>query len=197
MQQKLQYREKSKSKQIKNKHSASSLLHYNSIFVPHFFPPNAGLTDARQVISYLSRPIHSNRISYVSGLPTHSLHSKRFQRARSELFFRKRENRARAKKKKKVVGGEERRRKRLRTNPSILKTPVRPRTGSLIGVSFSPLPLPPLSFFALAPIFARPKHRNLRGNPTETLATQASQHTATCPIFSLPALGYSLTLLQR
>ena len=35
------------------------------------------------------------------------------------------------------------------------------------------LPLPPLSFFALALIFARPKHRNLRGNPTETLATQA------------------------
>ena len=25
----------------------------------------------------------------------------------------------------------------------------------------------------IAPIFARPKHRNLRGNPTETLATQA------------------------
>ena len=31
----------------------------------------------------------------------------------------------------------------------------------------------PLSFFALALIFALPKHRNLRGNPTETLAAQA------------------------
>ena len=36
---------------------------------------------------------------------------------------------------------------------------------------------PPLSFFlALAPIFARPKHRNLCGNPMETLATQAIVH---------------------
>ena len=34
-------------------------------------------------------------------------------------------------------------------------------------------PSTPPFFFALALIFARPKHRNLRGNPTETLATQA------------------------
>ena len=32
----------------------------------------------------------------------------------------------------------------------------------------------PLFLFALAPIFSRPKHRNLCGNPTETLATQAN-----------------------
>ena len=47
--------------------------------------------------------------------------------------------------------------------------------GLSASVSFSPLPLPPLSFFGLALIFARPKHRNLHGNPTETLATQAKE----------------------
>ena len=52
---------------------------------------------------------------------------------RSKRFW-PRENRASAKKK--LEGGrEERRRKRLRTNPSILKTPVRPRRGSLIGAA--------------------------------------------------------------
>ena len=35
----------------------------------------------------------------------------------------------------------------------------------------------PSLFFALALIFARPKHRNLCGNPTETLATQARQQS--------------------
>ena len=48
-----------------------------------------------------------------------------------------RENRASAKKKKNWWGGggggEERGRKRLRTNPLIMKTPVSPRTGSLIA----------------------------------------------------------------
>ena len=34
-------------------------------------------------------------------------------------------------------GGEERRRKRLPSNPSILKTPVRPRTRFLIGAAWS------------------------------------------------------------
>ena len=34
-------------------------------------------------------------------------------------------------------------------------------------------PLHPLSFFGDALIFARPKHRNLHRNPTETLARQA------------------------
>ena len=53
--------------------------------------------------------------------------------------------------------------------------------GLSASVSFSPLPLPPLSFFGLALIFARPKHRNLHGNPTETLATQAKEDMVSCP----------------
>ena len=50
----------------------------------------------------------------------------------ASLFFWPHENRGECKKKLEG-GGEERKRKRLRTNPSILKTPVRPRTGYLIG----------------------------------------------------------------
>ena len=47
-------------------------------------------------------------------------------------------------------------------------------------------PTPSLSFFALAPTFARPKHCNLRGKPTETLATQAS-HTSWSSLDLRPA----------
>ena len=60
----------------------------------------------------------------------------------------------------------------LRTVPVILKHGER-----RLQVNFSSPP-PPSFFFALALIFARPKHRNLRGNPTETLATQAKGATA-------------------
>ena len=55
----------------------------------------------------------------------------------------------------------------ITTRAEPITSPVRWRTGFSnsrglsASVSFSPLPLPPLSFFALAPSFARLKHRHL------------------------------------
>ena len=64
-------------------------------------------------------------------------------------------------------GGEGR--KRLQTNPWILKTFVRQRTELVIGLACGTLltcvdPTPLFRFLALAPFFARPKHRKSRSS---------------------------------